>query len=134
MTYLNQAWSPDDREWYYHFSQGSAVLSYDIFLNLEVADGQELFRSEANSRRYGLIPEPPNGINPDGLPIGISKTTIATPVEGWLAGDYAGLTCAACHETQLNYKGRQFASTAALPTRLICKPIFRLSMQQYKRH
>ena len=39
VIYLNQAWSQDDREWYYHFSQGSAVLSYDIFLNLEVADG-----------------------------------------------------------------------------------------------
>src|SRR5215831_954846 len=57
VIYLNQAWSQDDRDWYYHFSQGSAVLSYDIFLSLEVADGQELFRSDANSQRYGLIPE-----------------------------------------------------------------------------
>ena len=32
VIHLNQAWSQDDREWYYHFSQGSAVLSYDIFL------------------------------------------------------------------------------------------------------
>ena len=45
VIHLNQAWSQDDREWYYHFSQGSAVLSYDIFLNLEVADSQDLFRS-----------------------------------------------------------------------------------------
>jgi hypothetical protein len=43
VTYLNQAWSQADREWYYHFSQGSAAVSYDIFLNLEVADSQELF-------------------------------------------------------------------------------------------
>ena len=57
VIHLNQAWSDDDREWYYHFSQGSAVLSYDIFLNLEVAGGQELFRSDANSVRYGLVPE-----------------------------------------------------------------------------
>ena len=26
VIYLNQAWSQDDREWYYSFSQGSAVL------------------------------------------------------------------------------------------------------------
>jgi hypothetical protein len=58
VIYLNQAWSQDDREWYYHFSQGSAVLSYDTFLNLEVAGGQELFRSDANSERYGLIATP----------------------------------------------------------------------------
>src|ERR1700730_17886387 len=53
VIYLNKAWSQDDREWYYHFSQGSAVLSYDIVLNLEVANSQELFRSDANSIRYG---------------------------------------------------------------------------------
>jgi len=106
VIYLNQAWSQDDREWYYHFSQGSAVLSYDIFLNLEVANSQELFRSDANSIRYGLIPEGPNGFNPDGLPIGISKTTVAAPIGEWPAGDYAGMTCAACHEGQLNYEGK----------------------------
>ena len=55
VIYLNQAWSQEDREWYYQFSQGSTVMSYDIFLNLEVAGSQELFRSDANSERYGLI-------------------------------------------------------------------------------
>jgi hypothetical protein len=106
VIYLNQAWSQDDREWYYHFSQGSAVLSYDIFLNLEVAGGQDLLRSEANSVRYGLIPEAVSAYNPDGLPIGISKTMVAAPIKGWAAGDYAGPTCAACHEEELHYKGK----------------------------
>jgi hypothetical protein len=106
VIYLNQAWSQDDREWYYHFSQGSAVLSYDIFLNLEVAGSQDLFRSDANGLKYGLIPEAANQFNPDALPIGISKTTVATPVKGWPAEDYAGLTCAACHEGHWDYKGK----------------------------
>jgi mono/diheme cytochrome c family protein len=107
VIYLNQAWSQDDREWYYHFSQGSAVLSYDIFLNVEVADGQELFRSDANLvRRYRMIPEAANSINPDGLPIGLSKTRVAKPIKGWPAGDYIGVTCAACHEGQLTYRGK----------------------------
>jgi hypothetical protein len=106
VTYLNQAWSEDDREWYYSFSQGSAVLSYDIFMNLEAAGGQDLWRSNANVVRYGMIPTSANKYNPDGLPIGISKTTVAAPVKGWPAGDYAGLTCAACHEGQLDYKGK----------------------------
>ena len=106
VTYLNQAWSQDDREWFYHFSQGSAVLSYDIFLDLEAADSQDLFRSGLNSTRYGLIPEAANSYNPDGLPIGISKTVVTAPIKGWPAGDYAGLTCAACHEDELRYKGK----------------------------
>jgi hypothetical protein len=103
---LNQAWSHDDREWYYHFSQGSAVLSYDIFLNLEAADSQDLFRSGLTNPRYGMVPDAASRDNPDGLPIGISKTVVATPIKGWPAGDYAGLTCAGCHEGQLTYKGK----------------------------
>jgi len=93
VIYLDQAWSQDDREWYYHFSQGSASpLSYEIFLNLEAVGSQQLFRSDSNIVRYGLIPEPANPFNPDGLPIGISKTTVASPIKGWVAGDYAGFT------------------------------------------
>ena len=41
------------------------------------------------------------------MPIGISKTTVATPIKGWPAGDYAGVTCAACHEGELIYKGKR---------------------------
>src|SRR5690349_172038 len=36
VIYLDQGWSKDLRESYYHMSQGSTVLPYDIFLNLEV--------------------------------------------------------------------------------------------------
>jgi hypothetical protein len=104
VIYLNQGWSQEDREWYYHFSQGSAFLSYDIYLNLELAGSQDLLRSGAN---YGLLPGPVSSYNPDGLPIGISKTTVATPIKGWPAGDYAGVTCAACHEGELTYKGKR---------------------------
>lgn len=104
VIYLDQGWSQDDRDWYYHFSQGSAVMSYDIYLNLEVAGSQELLRSGS---RYGLLAGTVNRDNSDGLPIGISKTTVATPIKGWPAGDYAGVTCAACHEGQLNYKGKR---------------------------
>ncbi len=42
---LDQAWSKEDREWYYNFSQGSAVIAYDLFLNMEAADSQDLFRN-----------------------------------------------------------------------------------------
>jgi hypothetical protein len=108
VIHLDQAWSQEDREWYYNFSQGSAILAYDIFLNLEAAGNQELFRSDANSERTGLIPQAPNSrSNPDGLPIGISKTAVATPIKDWPAGEYVGLTCAACHQGQLSYKGKR---------------------------
>jgi hypothetical protein len=41
------------------------------------------------------------------LPIGISKTVISTAQwPGEETGEFAGATCALCHETQLNYKGK----------------------------
>jgi mono/diheme cytochrome c family protein len=109
VIFLNQAWAQGDREWYYQFSQGSTILSYDIFLNLEVAGGQELFRSNANSERYGLITQPANSsTNPDGLPIGLAKTVISSPrFKGDGPGVYVGPNCAACHNAQLYYKGKR---------------------------
>ena len=105
VIYLNQGWSQADRETYYHITQGSEALSYDIFLNLEVAGSQELFRSDANTDRYGLTPQAANPrTNPDALPIGLCKTTATDP--RW-KGEYAAITCAACHNTQLTYKGKK---------------------------
>ena len=66
VIFLDQGWSKDVREGYYHISQGTTVMPYDIFLNLEAAGSQELFRSDANSERYGLTPDP---ANPNGIPM-----------------------------------------------------------------
>ena len=80
-------------------------MPYDVFLNLEAAGSQDLFRSDANSERYGLTPDPVNPrTNPDGLQIGLSKTTTQ---EGPWKGDDVGLTCAACHNTELFYQGKR---------------------------
>src|SRR5580704_17683354 len=103
VIYLNQGWSKEVREGYYHKSQGSTVMPYDIFLNLEVAGGQELFRSDANSERFGLTPDPADSQwNPDGLPIGLSKTVTT---DGPWKGEDVGINCSTCHNTELFYQG-----------------------------
>jgi hypothetical protein len=106
VIYLDQGWSQADRELDYQTSQGSRAIAYDIFLNLEVASSQELFCSDANSERFGLIPQAANPrTNPDALPIGITKTVLT---EGrWAGPPQVGVTCAACHTGQLTYKGKQ---------------------------
>jgi mono/diheme cytochrome c family protein len=105
VIYLDQAWSQADREMFYQIPQGSQIISYDIFLNLEVAGGQELFRSDAISERYGMIPQAANPrTNPDALPIGLTKTVTT---EGRWKGEAVGMTCAACHTAQLAYKGKR---------------------------
>jgi hypothetical protein len=106
VIYLDQGWSQADRESFYQISQGSRAMGYDIFLNLEVADTQQLFRSNENSERYGLITQPANPrTNPDGLPIGITKSSITKG--RWAGSPQIGVTCAACHTAQLTYKGKR---------------------------
>ena len=107
VVFLDQGWTPAERAWYYQVSQGSAVMSYDLFLNLETAGSQELFRSDANSDRFGLITQPADPQNnPDALPIGLSKTVVKR--KGSNVEDVQiGLTCAACHNAQLNYQGKR---------------------------
>lgn len=43
VIYIDQGWSMAVRETWYQMSQGSAVLDYDIFLNLEVAVARNSF-------------------------------------------------------------------------------------------
>ena len=116
VTYLNQAWSEQDRAAFYWTSQGSALLSYDIYLALQVAGSDTLFNSPKNSHRLGLLTEPsdPNN-NPDALPVGIAKAVVSS---GQFTGVYAGMTCAACHTGQIQYKGQQVRIDGGVPNRL----------------
>ncbi|MBV9129001.1 MAG: hypothetical protein JO298_01275, partial [Verrucomicrobia bacterium] len=105
VIYLDQGWSQADRDTWYWIPQGSVMMSYDIFQNLELANNQEFFRSDANIERYGLTPSPANAeTNPDGLPIGVTKEVIT---EGRWKGVYAGINCAACHNADLFYQGKR---------------------------
>jgi hypothetical protein len=105
VVFLDQGWPKDVREGYYHISQGTAVMPYDMFLSLEAAHTQELFRSDANSEKYGLTPDPADPKwNPDGLPIGLGKTVTT---DGPWKGEDIGINCATCHNTELTYQGKR---------------------------
>ncbi len=92
VRYLEQNWESSDRDFFYYSDQGSRLLPYDFFLNLEQADSEELFRSPANMLRFGFIPGLQSAKNPDGLAVGFTRN-----------GDYMGPTCAACHTQQIRY-------------------------------
>jgi hypothetical protein len=75
-VFLDQGRSEEDRLNYFT-TQGSAVMSYDIFLNHELASSGELFCSDKNLSGYGLIPHPAYPkYNPHGLPVGLTNTAI----------------------------------------------------------
>ena len=86
------------------------MMSYDIFQNLELANNQEFFRSDANIERYGLTPSPANAeTNPDGLPIGVTKEVTT---EGRWKGVYAGISSEVTES--LNCRSAEFlAETSA---------------------
>lgn len=104
IIYLNQGWTQDQRSEYYWLSQGSSLLSYDIYLALEAKSGG-LFNSPEMADKVGLLMDPPNAkYNPDNFPIGVAKADIKS---GQFKGQYVGLTCAACHTGQIQYKNKQ---------------------------
>lgn len=98
-VYLNQGWSPADSLWFYNTTQGSALIPYDLFVSLEQADSEVLFRDDRNMDRYRYLPQKPSFFNPDGLPVGFARDT-------YQGKEYLGFTCAACHTGQINYQGQ----------------------------
>lgn len=97
IVYLDQNWDRWDSLWFYNTTQGSNFMPYDIFVSLEQADSEKLFKDPANISKYRYLPQRDSWDNPDALPVGFVKDTFQ-------GEEYMGFTCAACHTTQINYK------------------------------
>jgi len=98
---LDQGWDEQTQLAFWFSTQGSRIVPYRWFLALEQADSTAPFRSDANIERFGYLPARPGPgrWNPDGLPVGFTQTAEQAG-QAWM-----GLSCAACHTTQLNIKG-----------------------------
>jgi mono/diheme cytochrome c family protein len=94
---LSQNWTDAQASLFYNMSQGSHMLPYTWFLNLEQADSTNLLRNADYMRSLGYLSRSPDAGNPDGLPVGFVRD-----------GDQVGLTCAACHTGQINHNGAAF--------------------------
>lgn len=99
VMYLEQGWDDAQRAAFYQTTQGSRMLPYDWFLNLEEAESRQKLSAASNLRKMGFLIDERSDTNPDKLPVGLAKD--ADPVKG----DSIGLTCAACHTGQLEYNG-----------------------------
>jgi len=95
LIYLEQNWSEADREWFYFVDQGSRLMPYRIFMNLEQEGSQNLLSDSFNLLGMGFLPAKKSKNNPDGLPVGFSRNE-----------DHLGLTCAACHTQQIKYQNK----------------------------
>jgi hypothetical protein len=110
VSFGKQNWSPDQRAWFYHTAQGTVLLPYRWFLALEQPEVKLFatvpkFADAAYLARFGFLPDAASLQNPDGLPVGFAKDTVVDPTSGQTV-EVLGLTCAACHTGQVEYRGR----------------------------
>lgn len=102
VVHVDQNWHQKQRDEFYTLTQGSRLIPYDWFLHLEQAKGKktELFRSVKNMNRYRYLTQKESKQNPHGLPVGFVKD----PKEVGEKIDWLGMTCAACHTSQVHHK------------------------------
>ena len=102
-TAVNQNWDDKERKKFWFTSQGSQIIPYTWFTHLEQPDNNRLFRNSEHIEELGYLPADTSDVNPSGLPIGFTMTRTKS-----FEDSYLGLTCAACHTNQLDYKGEKF--------------------------
>jgi len=93
VKFLDQGWTESQRQNFYTLSQGSQVMPLAWFTALERPESEDLFLSDSLSR-FGYLRNP---ASPDHLPVGFTKDENA--------GTWVGLTCAACHTSQIEKNG-----------------------------
>lgn len=94
---LEQGWTDDTQQSFYNTPQGSEILPYAWIVVLEQSASEKPFLDPANIERFRYIPRKKTASNPDGMPIGWTKST-DTSGKMWF-----GMACAACHTGQLEY-------------------------------
>jgi len=95
LTYAAQGWSDADRNTFYTTSQGSRMMPYAWFMALRRLDVDAPFVAD-QLERYGYLRND-NANNRAGLPVGFVVDGTAVPPQ-------VGMTCAACHTGQLEYR------------------------------
>lgn len=93
---MQQNWSVEEADEFYSLRQGSPLMHRPFFDALEQAGSTQLFRSNDNMRRFGFLPRPKSGNNPDGYPI------------GFVGRESIELNCSACHTSQLKFGGTSY--------------------------
>jgi len=115
--WLEQNWTPKERDWYHHADQGAVTfgIPYEWFVALEqpvLSLGEAgLLKDQDYLDRFGFIPSPN-----EELPVGFAKGEDfidPTTKKPWLNPrtgtpmKFLGLTCAACHTGRLTYEGTE---------------------------
>jgi hypothetical protein len=138
---LWQNWNDEKRQKFWFTPQGSQIIPYDWVAALEQPESQKLFFDNGHMDQLRYIPQSPTKYNPDGLPIGFTRDKVwyskkSRLLEGLrpsklftglsvrykdygnpdyqdIAVDWLGLTCSACHTSQIEFKGKKLVVDGA---------------------
>jgi hypothetical protein len=91
--------SQQQRELFYHVSQGSEIVPWIVLTAVDVAEAGSNKPFVENLSRFGLLPDPGRD---DGLPVGLTVAT--NPFTFGM--DFVGINCAACHVGELHSNGK----------------------------
>jgi hypothetical protein len=121
VVFLEQGLSKDEMLSFYSTPQGSQLLPYSWFCILEQVNSKKLFRDNKHIKSLGYIPQdaPTPECKREELPIGFVKDEITeafldsalntnrlSPRPQGNQNVWLGLTCAACHTSEINYGGK----------------------------
>lgn len=100
-TWLDQGWTQHEREYWHYRSLGQALTPVSWLRSIEKAQSDSLLMDRAYLESLGFLFEEKNKHNPNDLPIGFAVAPKGSTVQG-----HVGLSCSACHTSQINHKGK----------------------------
>jgi len=104
--FLKQGWSQEQRQEFYHKSQGTRLIPLPWLLALTKKGGTEPFLADANIAQFRFIPDAKHRFNEHGLPVGFAVTQTPSMDDPTKMVPWVGWTCAACHTGQIVAKGK----------------------------
>ena len=98
--WLEQGWTKNERDNWHYLSAGQTFAPLAWIISLERQGKNQKLMGRQFMESIGFLYDEKNKNNPDNLPIGFAVSRHNPHVNGKV-----GFTCAACHTTQINYKG-----------------------------
>ena len=101
LRWAEQGWTADERERWHHLNSGQQFAPLNWLKALRVPGTDRHFLDSTYLRELGFMPKAASVHNPEALPVGFSLSVprMGEPVQ-------VGLSCAACHTGQINYRGQ----------------------------
>lgn len=111
---LQQCWNKHDQIRFYTTNQGSQIAPYELVKHLEMPSSTEKFLSRANIEKWRFLLLEKTDVDADSdvdkdvpdWPLGFVIDDATSGKQGW-QGRWLGVTCAACHTAQIEYRGKK---------------------------